>query len=104
MKAETANQMTLTIKTNNAWRDLTYRSDVPAAILVSQFDYLSEDDASDGFFCYLGHWYHTSDFMRVERNEGLKGWDGYSSDSYFSGVVIKLSSDGERVKVGTYFS
>lgn len=96
--------MPVTIKTNRNWRDLVYRSDVPAAVLSSQFDYLSEDDASDGFFQYRGHWYHTSDFMRIEHNADLVGWDGYSSDSYFSGVVVKFSSDGERYRVGTYFS
>ena len=96
--------MSVTIKTNRNWRDLVYRCDVPAAILASQFDYLSEDGAPDGFFRYRGHWYHVSDFVRVERNADLAGWDGYSSDSYFSGVVIKLSSDGERYRVGAYFS
>ena len=96
--------MPVTIKTNRNWRDLVYRSDVPPAILASQFDYLGEDDASNGFFCYRGHWYHTSDFMRVERNAELACWDGYAGDSYFSGVVIKLSRDGERYRVGTYFS
>ena len=27
---------------------------------------------------------------------------GYYSDSYFSGVVVKISRDGERYRVGTY--
>ena len=96
--------MTVTIKTNNQWRDLVYRSDVPAGVLRDQFDHLSEEEVSDGFFFYRNYWYHISDFMRIEHNEALKGWDGYSSDSYFSGVVIKLSSDGEQYMAGTYFS
>ena len=95
--------MPVTIKTNQQWRDLSYWSDVPAKVLADQFSHLSEDDNYDGFFRYLRYWYHTSDFMWIEGNEDLKGWHGYSSDSYFSGVVIKLSSDGERVMAGTYF-
>jgi hypothetical protein len=43
--------------------------------------------------------------MRLENKlPELKDWDGYQSDSYFSGVVIKISPDGEQYKIGTYFS
>lgn len=93
----------VTIKTNRQWRDFVYRHDVPAKILADQFDHLSEDDSLDGFFCYRGHWYHTSDFMHVDAKT-FPGWDGYHGDSYFSGVLIKIDSDGERYRVGTYFS
>ena len=50
-----------------------------------------------------GYWYHTSDFMRIPHGSDFKGWDGYASDSYFSGVLIKLSRDGEEYMVGTYY-
>ena len=96
--------MTVTIKTNHQWRDLTYRHDVPAKVLADQFDYQNADETLDGFFCYRGYWYHIDGFMTVNGNADLKDWDGYASDSYFSGVVIKLSSDGEQIKIGTYFS
>lgn len=96
--------MALTIKTNHQWRDLVYRSDVPAKVLEDQFSHLSEDDAPDGFFCYRDYWYHTSDFMRIYGAADLAGWDGYAGDFYFSGVVVKLASDGKRYKIGTYFS
>lgn len=38
----------------------------------------------------------------------LQGWDGYVSDSYFSGMVVRFARDdrghidGERVTVGSY--
>lgn len=96
--------MAVTIKTNRQWRDLIYRADVPVKVLADQFEYLSEDEYSDGFFCYRGRWYHISEFMRIENNPDLAAWHGYASDSYFSGVLIKLSSDGERVTCGTYCS
>jgi hypothetical protein len=95
--------MTVTIRTNRNWRAFCYRDEVPATVLQSQFDHLNEDDALDGFFSYKGYWYHTSDFLRMEGLAiELPGWDGYTSDSYFSGVVLKLSSDGERYRIGTY--
>ena len=98
--------MTLTIKTNHAWRYTSYGSDVPRAVMTSQFDHLVEDERADGFVRYRGYWYHVSDFMRVPA--GMFGdddtWHGYLSDSAFSGVLIRLSDDGESVMLATYFS
>jgi hypothetical protein len=96
--------MTVQIKTNRNWRPFVYRADVPAAVLADQFSHLDEEDSLEGFFQYKGWWYHLSDFMRLEVGLAvvLPGWDGYSSDSYFSGVVIKVSKDGDRYRVGTY--
>jgi len=102
--------MSVTITTNHHWRDFAYRADVPAAVLADRFDWLSEDDGYDGFFCYRGWWYHNSEFTATclpgrDADAGpLAGWDGYISDSYFSGVVIKVSRDGERYMVGTFIS
>jgi hypothetical protein len=102
--------MAVTIKANHQWRHFAYRADVPEDVLKDQFYHLDPDDALDGFFCYRGHWYHLSDFMRLSGptspgfSEDLPGWHGYHSDSMFSGVVIKVSADGERYQAGTYFS
>jgi hypothetical protein len=92
------------VKTNNQWRDFVYRADVPAKVLAGQFSHLDIDDSLDGFFQYRGYWYHLSDFLRLEVGLAveLPAWDGYYSDSYFSGVVVKISRDGERYRVGTY--
>jgi hypothetical protein len=95
----------LRIITNNVPRDLVYRYDVPASVLESDFDYLEEHDCSDGFFKYRNAWYHISDFMRapVDMFDGEQ-WDGYLSDSFFSGVLIKLANDNESVICATYLS
>ena len=73
--------------------------------LREQFDYLTEDQFDNNeFFQYKGHWYDVAEFMRIENNSAFgKQWDGYSSDSYFSGIVLKYCYDG-TVIVGTYFS
>ena len=94
------------IKTNKKWREFKRRDEVPPKILADQFDWTDEDhaahgDYSDGFIHYRGWWYHLEDFMRSGAPEG---WDGVRGDSFFSGVLIKLSSDGEQYQVGTYFS
>lgn len=94
--------MTISVKTNRQFRPLAYREEVPADVLANQFGHLDEEEVSDGFFCYRGHWYHVSDFMRAP--EALSDWDGYAPDSYFSGVVIKLDPYSECVMCGTYYS
>lgn len=69
--------------------------------LLAEFDYLSEEefDAAE-FFQYRGVWYHVGEFLRCA-SEQFSGWDGYHSDSYFSGIVIKYLY-GEGVIVGRY--
>ncbi len=95
--------MPVTVRSNRHWRPFCYRNEVPEKVLADQFDYLSEDDGLDGFFRYRGYWYHLSGFQRVGMN-ALKPWHEYAGDSFFSGVVIEVSRDGESYRVGTYFS
>lgn len=38
------------------------------------------------------------------KTDKKSGWDGYHGDSYFSGIVIKLSPDGEQYQVGKYIT
>lgn len=87
------------ITTNHNWRAFCYRDEVPASVLADQFDYLDEE-TFDGFICYRGAWYHLSDFERRDPRS-IEGWHGVHCDSFFSGVVIRLSSDGERYQIGT---
>ena len=58
--------MPVTIKTNNQWRDLVYRHDVPAKVLADQFDYQDAEEVLDGFFHYHGEWYHLDQFMHSD--------------------------------------
>ena len=96
----------LTIKTDNKWKPFRYRYEVPPSVLEDDFDYLDEDEGFDHFFEYRGNWYHLSDFMIIERNapREMRKWDGYLNDTFFSGVVIKVSPDGEEYMVGTFMS
>ena len=94
------------IITDHKWKPFTYRCDVPESILGDQFDWTNEEEHTDGFFKYRKWWYHLGDFMRVDpviQNE-MKEWHGIAHDSYFSGVLIKLSDDGEEYMIATVFS
>jgi hypothetical protein len=102
----------LTIKTNNQPRETfsglcaeLYIGDAETAKLRSQFDYLTDTEFEDEqFVAYKGYYYSLSDFMRTPSAcDSFDGWDGYSSDSFFSGVLIKLLEDGDVV-MGRYCS
>ena len=102
------------ITTDKKWKPFKNAYDVPTRILKQEFDWLNVDEATDGFFRYRNVWYHIDQFMRaadastqhVKRSDmqTLEQWDAYSADSAFSGIVLRVSKDGERYMVGTYIS
>jgi len=102
----------MTIKTNNVPRDLLYLSDFSPSDQIkirNQYDWMEPEDidCNFGFFKYRDCFYHLQDFLRVanEATGDLVGWDGYSSDSFFSGTLIKFAdNDCDRVIVGRYCS
>jgi hypothetical protein len=101
--------MATTITTNNQPRELLYLcdfSEVEQQQIRSDYDWMEPDDidCNFGFFKYRSNVYHLQDFMRAEGNNAFQGWDGYHSDSYFSGVLIRLTEDCESVVVGRYCS
>ena len=93
----------MTITTNNHHRAFSYRHDVPSDVLDDQFDY-HDGDVSDGYFKYHGTWYHSDQFMRFgyPGHDTWKGWQASLADSFFSGILIRLSEDGETYQVATY--
>ena len=102
----------LKIITNYQPRDVLYWYELTEAE-QKDFDYLdTETRQSDAtFFRYRGNVYDLGEFERTPHNEParqelnkLSKWDGYHSDSYFSGIVVKYVEEFERVIVGTYIS
>mgnify|MGYP001818557146 CR=1 FL=1 len=97
------------IITNNQYRNLIYGYEL-SDTEKQDFDYIDDIDSHD-FIKYKSEVYDPSEFMvtpydepaRQELNK-LSAWDGYQSDSFFSGIVIKYSDDFELVKIGTYIS
>lgn len=88
------------IKTNNqprevlSWYDLT-----PAE--QKEFDL---EDGEGSFFRYKNRVYHMGEFMRVDHTAIPGDWHCYASDSYFSGVLVRYTSDYEQIIVGRYYS
>lgn len=63
------------------------------------FDYCD----SGTFFRYRGATYDLGEFMPC--NGAFAGnWHGYTNDTYFSGILIRLSNDGESVIVARFYS
>lgn len=97
------------IITNYQNRHFLYGYEIPESVLNSDFDYLSEDERNDGFMKYKGRYYHVSEFMRTESMDMENRlfpspWQGYHSDSAFSGVLVSFSRDMETYQIATYIS
>lgn len=69
------------------------------------FSYINWDGVDAGtdsasFFQYKGSLYDLNEFTVTS----IPGWDGVLPDSAWTGVLIKLTSDGESVVVGRAIS
>ena len=95
----------LQIITDHKWKNFLYGYELTKKE-KKDFDWMDPEDLeTSNFFRYRGSVYSTQDFMRIENGpDDFRGWDGYSSDSFFSGVLIKLSEDGEQYQVALYMS
>jgi len=102
---------TVKITTNNNQRPIIdgYQLSMSAK---AEFDYLDweaikEGNDSASFFRYKGQLYDLGEFQRLSDLPSLsplQGWDGYLSDSYFSGLVVKYTADMEGIIVGSYYA
>lgn len=109
------------IRTNHQPRPLLHPWELSLGELAD-FDYLLDgkeptqenwSDSGAQFVRYRGQLYDFGEFVRIVPQGGqgggfahydhtgeLAGWDGILTDSYFSGLVVKLTDDLERVIVG----
>lgn len=60
------------------------------------FDYYDKEDKiyDHAFFSYRGNVYDLAEFMRVDDGSMFAGFDGYLTDSFFSGILIRWYNDG----------
>ena len=89
------------IITNNQPRLLLYGYELTDKE-KTDFNYLDDID-SHNFIKYKGFIYDVSEFISTYNMDSLRDWDGYSSDSYFSGVLIKFI-DSDYVLMARYIS
>lgn len=100
--------MTVEIRTNNKPRLLIDDYQLTPDER-KEFDYLNWQAIEAGndsatFFRYKGQLYDLGEFMRCPDTAWFKGWDGYYSDSAFSGVLVRYCQDTDYVVIGMYFS
>ncbi len=105
---------TVTVRTNNVPRE-TIEGWQLSEKERKDFDYLDWEAIEDGrdsatFFRYKGDLYFLGDFMRwsatstSDTPSWMDSWDGYSSDSFFSGMLVRYGHSTESVVVGRYYS
>jgi hypothetical protein len=97
----------LTIKTNNQPRRLLFTCELSARSLTKlrqDYDWMDKDEfeTNCSWFRYRGRYYNLQEFMRCETSLLNEGWHGYVTETYFSGILIKLC--GEDVVVGRFCS
>jgi hypothetical protein len=104
-----------TIVTNGHHRDILDGWDLTPEER-EQFDYIDWEKVEKGeesasFFRYRGEIYDLSEFEWTGTlmsggvlATAVKQWDGFLSDSFFSGVLVRYVDDYEGVVVGTYFA
>jgi hypothetical protein len=100
----------LTIRTNNVPRDVIDAYELTADERAT-FDYIDwpaveRGEASASFFRYRGELYDLGDFEVWDNPASpTRGqWDGFRSDSFFSGLVVRYVDGCERVVVGLALS
>lgn len=72
-----------------SWYDLTEKETLDADV-----------HRDDGIYMrYRGWVYSLDEFMNLGVPDG---WHGVHSDSFFSGVLIRVSDDGEMYQIATY--
>lgn len=96
----------LKIITDHKWKNLLYGYELTDKE-KKEFDWIDADEIdSHSFFRYRKNVYSITEFMSIHATRLTfdKPWNGYYSDSYFSGILIELSDDGEMYRVGLYLS
>ena len=80
------------IISNYHWRQFEYFCDLSYKD-KQELDWIKDYTAT--VFHYRGNIYSLDEFMRVEKksSEDFAYWDGYLGDSFFSGILIKISED-----------
>jgi hypothetical protein len=103
----------ITIQTNFHWYEPLYYFQLPKKWQKEYRDLKDSEKDELQFFIYRKWCYRLDDFVQItnphwgfDENapEPFKPWDGYASDSFFSGVLIRYDRDCDRIQCATYFS
>lgn len=94
--------------TNNVPRDVIDGWELTPAER-EQFDYIDwaaveAGEESASFFRYRGTLHDLGDMPLAPDSLRKLGWDGFASDSFFSGIAVRYVEECERVVVGLVLS
>lgn len=94
--------MAVVVSSDGKFKPFLYDYEVPKKVLAD-YDWLSDEDKAHGWVKYKKEYMHLSDFERLP-GSGLLGrdWNGAHQYGFSSGVVIKMTDDGEEYKLGFY--
>lgn len=83
---------------NNHYREVFYG--------IPEWHEDDEEPELEPYFRYKGQCIFLSEILRIENYapQWMKDFDGYTSDSFFSGLLVKLNDDASMVKVYTFIS
>lgn len=101
------------IKTNYHWRELLTGAELPEGHYEAkrqELDHLSDEEfIEEQFFCYKGEYLPLSDFLSLQsfpeyirKDSSLKNWQGIRHDTFWTGLLIRVSEDCEYVQVAWY--
>ena len=94
----------ITVTTNNNARPLVSWHDIPEN-LRGWFDYLDDNMRHESrLVLYRGAYYDVFDMLRAPASLSASGWHGYVSETYFSGIAVRLNHDDDTVVIGRYFA
>lgn len=96
------------LRTDNKWRNFLYGYELPKK-WRKHFDWMNDEEFETMNFVKTpgkNKWYYALDEFMITSNMAMFPgvWDGYHSDTYFSGHVIRVSTDGEQYKIGYFYS
>ena len=96
----------LQILTNYHWREFVYGFELPDKV---RQEYADLEDLDERVFIHYKDDYLLDEFMGISETMRLHqpelgNWQGYMSDSFFSGLLIRYSDDFERYQIATYFN
>jgi hypothetical protein len=105
----------ITVVTNNHPRDLLSSHELDDKIRAKYFDYIEDgewfEECYNRFFQYKGWWYDINEFQQIPALmlKHMKWWDGYSPDTFFSGILVKYAGfdrgfDRDLIIVGRYYA
>jgi len=89
--------MSITIKSNYQWREILHERDENNE---------DNEEEVDSYFIYKEQKFYLHEFIKITKSypSEFQKYDGMTSLSAFSGILIKISECGEAVKVFYFYS